>query len=204
MHATSYLTPDMLNLRTYIVREHIGLLKISGAFDIIDPATQQKIAEAREELGTFQKVLRLFVNRALLSTSVKVYEASGTQLGSCVFSIDRGMALFRSHVTVRDANGTPIGSLKSKFLSLGGAFTVFNSADQELATIKGDWKGWNFKFLRGTEELGTISRKWGGLGKELFTTADSYVISLNGEPDPALNLMLLAAGLSIDMVYKTK
>ena len=194
----------MLHLNTYIVREHIGFLKLSGAFDIIDPNTQQKVAEAREELGSFQKALRLFVNRALLPTRVCVYESAGEQLGVRVFSIERGFALFRSRVTIRDAAGNALGFLKSKFLSFGGAFSVLNTSEQELARVKGDWKGWNFKFLRGTEELGIISRKWGGLGKELFTGADSYVINVHGQADPALSLLLLAAGLSIDMVYKTK
>ncbi|MCP5560818.1 MAG: oxidoreductase [Verrucomicrobiaceae bacterium] len=194
----------MLHLNTYIVREHIGFLKLSGAFDIIDPNTQQKIAAAREELGNFQKLLRLFVNRGLLPTKVTVYESIGEQLGSPVFSIERGFALFRSKVAIRDATGNPLGFLKSKFLSFGGAFIVSNTAEQELATVKGDWKGWNFKFLRGSEELGIISRKWGGLGKELFTSADNYVINIHGQADPALSLLLLAAGLSIDMVYKTK
>ena len=70
--------------------------------------------------------------------------------------------------------------------------------------LKGDWKGWNFRFLSGETELGIISKKWAGLGKELFTSADNYVISLHGQPEPTLNLLLLAAGLAVDTVLKEK
>jgi uncharacterized protein YxjI len=73
--------------------------------------------------------------------------------------------------------------------------------------VKGDWKGWNFQITSSTgEELGSITKKWAGLGKELFTNADTYVIALSagaaGRPDVAA--LLLAAGLAVDTVYREK
>ncbi len=46
--------------------------------------------------------------------------------------------------------------------------------------------------------------KWAGLGKELFTSADNYIISLNEEHSPENAALLLAAGLAVDTVYKEK
>jgi uncharacterized protein YxjI len=69
--------------------------------------------------------------------------------------------------------------------------------------VKGDWKGWNFRYLNKAErELGTITKKWAGMGKELFTSADNYIVSLNHEADPAQAVLLLAAGLAVDAIYK--
>jgi len=55
-------------------------------------------------------------------------------------------------------------------------------------------------------EIGKVTKKWAGLGKELFTSADNYVIALNEtaaiRPDAAP--LLLAAGIAIDTVYKEK
>ncbi len=52
--------------------------------------------------------------------------------------------------------------------------------------------------------LGVVTKKWAGVGKELFTTADNYMISLSDRapsgPDHAP--LLLAAGLAIDIVFK--
>jgi len=51
-----------------------------------------------------------------------------------------------------------------------------------------------------------VTKKWAGIGKELFTTADNYVISLNetaGRNQESV-AMLLAAGLAVDTVYKEK
>src|SRR4029077_15900288 len=94
---------------------------------------------------------------------------------------------------------------KSKILSMGGGFFVFNDHDQQFAEVKGDWKGWNFKVItHDGQTIGTVTKKWAGIGKELFTSADTYVIALEpGAPDDdPSRILLLAAGLAIDTVFK--
>jgi uncharacterized protein YxjI len=99
----------------------------------------------------------------------------------------------------------PLGYLKSKLFSLGGAFQVFDLKDQLVAELKGNWKGWDFQFLgKDGRALGRITKKWAGLGKELFTSADNYVLALEGGANPAAASLLLAAGLAVDMVFKEK
>ena len=50
-----------------------------------------------------------------------------------------------------------------------------------------------------------VKRKWAGIGKELFTTADTYMISIDEkESDHKTNMMVLVAGLAIDVVFKEK
>ena len=96
-----------------------------------------------------------------------------------ILGMRRGVSLLDAHVTVTNGNaGWPIGLFKSKLFSLGGGFHVLDEAEQPVAEIKGDWKGWNFRFLTpdGTE-IGKVTKKWAGIGKELFTSADNYMIS---------------------------
>jgi hypothetical protein len=91
--------------------------------------------------------------------------------------------------------------------SLGGGFHVLDGMEQPVAEIKGDWKGWNFRFLTPDGvEIGTVTKKWAGIGKEFFTSADNYMISLNEDRAfrPESAPLLLAAGLAIDTVYKEK
>ena len=67
--------------------------------------------------------------------------------------------------------------------------------------MKGDWKGWNFKFLDSAgQEMGVVTKKWAGLGKELFTSADNYIIEI--KEGTANNALLLAAAIAIDTVFK--
>lgn len=188
---------------SFFVREHVGMFKLADAYDIIDAATKQQIAVAKEEPGALIHLLRMFIEKRQLPTKVVVYE--GTEAGGRIlFSIKKGFTLIRPRVDVLDGNGNRVGWFKSKMLSIGGAFRVFDSEDREVAMVKGDWKGWNFKFTVGDDEIGTVTRKWSGMGKELFTSADNYIINLAGEVSESKAVLLLAAGLAVDIVYKEK
>ncbi len=149
------------------------------------------------------KYLRLFMKKRSLPTTVNVYE---NEDAAPLFSIRKHMPIIRSKVQVIDGNGMPIGYFKSKILTIGGGFNVFDMQDNKIADIKGDWKGWNFKFLDPSgAEIGTVTKKWAGIGKEMFTTADTYMISIDEkESDHKTNMMLLAAGLAIDVVFKER
>ena len=194
----------MLNKAAYLIRERVGFLKLTDVYDIFDPLTSVQIGVAKEEIGLLLKVLRLLLGKNALPTEVKVYEGTAENPIRLVFSIKKPMTFFRSKIQVLGSNREEVGYFVSKLISLGGGFRVYLSSGQEIASIKGDWKGWNFKFLSGETELGSISKKWSGFGKELFTSADNYVVSINGEPDENIAILLLAAGLAVDTVLKEK
>lgn len=196
----------MLDRMHYFIREHVGLLKFHDAYDIIDPETQQTIGLAREEPGLLVQLLRLGINKQTLPTKIFVYEVKASEEDAeCVFSIHRGLTLLRARITVKDGEGREIGWLRRKLLTIGDSFDVFDVNGNQVAQLKGDWKGWNFRLLDASEnELGTITKKWAGLGKELFTTADNYMIALNSKPSPDHARLLLAAGLAVDIVFKEK
>lgn len=194
----------MLNRSQYFIREHVAVLKLTDTYDILDPETKLKIGQAREEVSDFVKFMRLLINKRMMPATVTVYEGTDDASLRPVFRIRRGPVWLRARVTVSDAAGTPVGTLVSKLFSLGGAFRVFDTAGVEVALVQGNWIGWDFRFLRGETELGKVTKKWAGLGKELFTSADNYMISINGAPDPATNRLLLAAGLAIDTVLKER
>ena len=192
----------MFDRNAFLIKERVGFLKLTDAFDIYDPAAGAKIGHAREVISPMLKLFRLLVNKRLLPTRVEVRE---DDQGPVLLSIRRGFNLLRARVTVHDRVGKELGHFKSKLFSIGGGFHVLDAFDKPVADIKGDWKGWNFRFLAtdGTE-LGKVTKKWAGLGKELFTSADNYVIALDEGrrfPPEAVSL-LLAAGLAIDIVYK--
>ena len=53
----------MLNRKTFFIREHVGFLKLSDTYDILDPETQKQVGIAREKPGTLIHVLRFLVNK---------------------------------------------------------------------------------------------------------------------------------------------
>jgi uncharacterized protein YxjI len=192
----------LLERTTFFIKERVAMLKLTDTFDILDPATGQSIGLAKEEPPTWAKWLRLVVNKSMLPTAVNIYESDGQPP---VLSIQRGFTFLRSKVRVVAGHGESLGYFKSKLLSLGGGFYVFDNADQQVAEVKGNWKGWDFRFLsKSGREIGTVTKKWAGLGKELFSSADNYVISITdvAGAGQGASALLLAAGLAIDIVFK--
>jgi uncharacterized protein YxjI len=194
----------MFDRRQFMVKERVGFLKLTDTYDIFDLNSSAQLGTAHEAVSPLIKVLRLLINKRLLPTSIEVRASEG---GPAMLTIKRGVGFLRTPVQVLDQQGRQIGSFKSKVFTIGGGFDVFDATGNKIAEIKGDWKGWNFT-LRGPqgEELGKVTKKWAGIGKELFTTADNYAIALN-ETAPRNQesvAMLLAAGIAVDTVYKEK
>src|SRR5262245_25694520 len=194
----------MFERNSWLVKERVGFLKFADTYDIYDPATGAQIGVAKEKVSILVHILRFLINKRLLPTSVEVRERED---GQVILGMSRGVSLLSAHVTVTNDAGREIGRLKSKLFSIGGGFHVLDPSEQPIAEIKGDWKGWNFRFLTPDgAEIGKVTKKWAGIGKELFTSADNYMISLNEGRSfrPESAPLLLAAGLAIDTVYKEK
>lgn len=190
----------MFDKSTYVVKERVGFLKLGDVYDIYEGESGQQVAIAMEKPGALLHVLRMLVKKSLLPTTVKV----ATDPNSPPFlMLRRGGHFFGCTVRILDGAGALLGTLKSKAFAWRTGFRVFDAAGRQVAQVKGDWKGWNFKLLdAGGNELGAIAKKWAGLAKELFTSADTYAIHINeGQPESTV-LLLIAAGLAVDTVYK--
>ncbi len=190
----------MFTKSTYLIKEQVSFLKLHDTFDIIDPENGQKIGYAKETISVFIKLLRLVINKRMLPTKVGIFFQEQEVL------VLEKSGLFIPKVLLKKENEL-IAIFKSKLFSIGGAFYVYDKDEREIATLKGDWKGWNF-ILKNKEglELGKVTKKWAGIGKELFTSADNYVISLNeeGAKDKTQIGILISAALSIDIIFKEK
>ena len=188
-------------LATYVIREHVGMFKLTGAYDILDGTSGQQIALAKEKKGLLNSLAGLVVNKRSLPTRVDVHEGADEN-GPIAFSITRGFSFLRPTVKVLAGDGSLVGTFRTRLFTLGGKFGVYDASGNEVATVKGNWIGWNFSFISAAGvELGVVSRKWSGMAKEFFTSADNYVVAVH-QPDPAAATLLLAAGLAIDTVYK--
>jgi uncharacterized protein YxjI len=193
---------SLLERTVFFVKERVALLKLTDTYDILDPATGHTIGIAKEEPPGWAKWLRLVIKKHRMPTALNIYEIEGQPP---LLTVRRGFTFLRAKLHVTAADGRKIGYFCSKLLTLGGGFFVFDTADHQVAEVKGDWKGWNFRFLnKSGRELGTVTKKWAGLGKELFTSADNYIIALTDQSDarPDTSALLLAAGLCIDVVFK--
>jgi uncharacterized protein YxjI len=191
----------VLNRNLYFVKEHVGFFKAANNYDILDPQSQQMIMQCREDnLGTFTKIMRFTDYKRMTPFNVQI----STPTGEPVVSVRRGVSFFISKVDVFDEKGQRVGGFKQKWFSLGGAFTVLGANDEPLCELKGKWTGWDFRFVHNNNELARVSKKWAGLGKEMFSSADNYVLEITNQvpADHPLRMLILAAVMCIDLVLK--
>ncbi len=189
-----------LSKNSFFVKEHVGMFKAANNYDILDPESQQIMMTCREEkLGFFTKILRFTDYKRMTPFDIEIK----TNLGERVVRIKRGVSIFLSSVDVIDGNDKTIGRFKRKFFSLGGKFDVLDADDNVVCKLKGKWTSWDFKFLREQEELAQVSKKWAGIGKELFTSADNYMLTIDENvEDEETRKLILSAVMCIDMVLK--
>ncbi len=190
-----------LNKNLFFVKEHIGLFKAANNYDIYDPQTGEITMHCREDnLGGFTKLLRFTEYKRLTPFDVRITTPDGQQL----VRVTRGVTFLRSRVTVLDGDDRVIGCFRQKLLSIGGAFDLLDADDKVLCSLVGKWTGWDFKFMVGDTEFAHVTKKWAGIGKELFTSADNYILEITEAvpPDNRVRLLILAAVTCIDMVLK--
>lgn len=192
---------SILGKNLFFVKEHLGVFKAANNYDIYDPDTQEIIMNCREDnLGFITKMLRFTDYKRMTPFEIEIR----TPLGEKVLTAKRGVSFILSKVEVFDENDNLIGIFKQKLFSVGGKFDVLDANENFLCTLKGKWTSWDFKFIKDSIEFAHISKKWAGIGRELFTSADNYMLEIDNQipADNPIRLLILAAVMCIDMVLK--
>lgn len=190
-----------LQQNQFFVKEHVGMFRASNNFDIHDPASGALVLECREpNLGLFTKLFRFTDYKRMTPFHIEIRTPEGAK----VLSVKRGISLLMSEVEVLDEHDRLVGRFKQKLFSIGGKFDVLDAQDRVLCTLQGKWTSWDFRFMQGALEIASVTKHWAGLGKELFTSADNYMLSIAPSvpaTDPQ-RLLIVAAVMCIDMVLK--
>lgn len=109
-------------------------------------------------------------------------------------------------IEVYSAQGQLIGSLQQRFGILTKKFDVLDSQDNVIAEMRsGFLRIWTFPIKRDGKDFAFITKKWGGLLKEMFLDADTFVLDYQ-EPSMTENVrkVLLAAAIFVDLEYFEK
>lgn len=197
----------MLECNRFAIQEHKKILSSVQSYDIRNGETGEIVGTAIETIGALTKALRWVMSKHLLPTRIEVREKPDDSL---VFSLRRGMYIFKSRVEVRDAQDQLVGYFRSKFFTISGGFHVYDKDSKHFAHVKGRMFGFDYRFLTedGKVELGRVAKKLGGvagMARELFFSADNYFLEVNPElaDQPMAKMLLLAATLAVDLIYKS-
>jgi uncharacterized protein YxjI len=184
---------------SYFIDEKVNFLKFENSYQIYND-NGENIGTIKQKLSVGQKILRLLINKEMLPFLLEIKNADD-QLEA---SISRGWTFFMSKIIIKNAQGDIIGTIKQKFKLFKPTFKIFNSSEELIAEINGDWKAWNFSITDASNnQIGSISKKWGGALKEIFTSADKYNVNIDNNYSNVENkIAILSGAITIDMVLK--
>ncbi len=198
MQSTS-IFPPFFETNDYFIDERVAFFKMENLYKVYDGQGVQR-GNIVQKLSGWQKVLRLLINKAMMPFALEVKNMEEEVL----VTIRRGWTFWMSKIQILDAGGAPIGSIKQKFKFFKPTFEILDLGGVQLGKISGDWKAWNFSIESADgRPIGTITKKWAGIAKEIFTSADKYNVHI--EPDVAedsAKIAIVAAAITIDMVLK--
>jgi hypothetical protein len=103
------------------------VLKLTDTYDILDPMSQQVIAFAKRRAADLGQILAARGRETEIADSVNFYEHEGHPP---VLSIKRGFTVLAPKIRVVAGDGTSLGYFRSKLISIGGGFHVFDDRDQ--------------------------------------------------------------------------
>ena len=183
----------------YFIDENVNLFKFENTYKVYNDKGED-VGTINQKLTTGQKILRLFLKKPMLPFLLEIRN-SQDQLEA---SITRGWTFFLSKIEIKDGNGEVIGIIKQKFKLFKPTFKIYDQADELIAEISGDWKAWNFTIFDAlNNQIGSISKKWAGAIKEIFTSADKYNVHIDTiYANQKSKIAILASAITIDMVLK--
>ena len=92
-----------------------------------------------------------------------------------------------------------VGAVQRKWSWFHRRFALENAAGEEVMEIFSPlFRIWTFKLMFQEQEVGRISKKWGGLLKEMFTDADVFGVECEPHVPVEVRRMLLVATFLID------
>ena len=194
---------SILEKNLFLFKEQVGLFKAHNNYDIYDPKSKEMILHCREKnLNFFYKIIRIFLSDYKRMTPFEI-EIKGLS-DKKILKVKKGFSFFLSKIQVFDENDNVVGIFKQRLFPIGNNFDMFDESENLVCKLKGNFIGWNFKFLKDDNEVGLVTKKWAGIGKEMFTSADNYILDIKDKvkKDSPLRLLILAAVICIDMVIK--
>jgi uncharacterized protein YxjI len=184
---------------SYFIDEKVNFFKFENCYNVFNDQGQN-IGAIKQKLSIGDKFLRLLIKKSMLPFLLEIKNNEDQK----IVSISRGWTFFMSKISINNAQGETIGTIKQKFKLFKPTFKIYNTSEEQIAEINGDWKAWNFKITEPSgNEIGSISKKWGGAMKELFTSADKYNVNIDANYSNTENkTVILAGAITIDMVLK--
>jgi uncharacterized protein YxjI len=183
-----------------VVNQKIKLIELNNQYSVFDSSGKQIASVNQVGQSTAKKLLRLVSSLdQYLTHKLEISDMKG----QVVLRLTRPAKVFKSTVIVSDGADREVGRIVQENM-IGKINFSLQVGQQQIGAIKGEnWRAWNFRIedASGTE-VARITKKFEGIAKTLFTTADNYVLNIHRPLEQPLISLVVAAALSIDTALK--
>jgi uncharacterized protein YxjI len=191
--------PSLYGQPVLVVSQQTKLIELTNEYAVFDGDGQQIGAVVQVGQSALRKAVRAVSKLdQFLTHRLEVRDASGP-----VLVLTRPATFVKSRVVVERPDGSPIGEIVQA--NVFGRIRFDLVADGQLvgAIQAENWRAWDFAITdaAGTE-VARITKKWEGLARTLFTTADRYVVLVHFRLPEPLASMVVASALTVDTALK--
>ncbi len=191
---------DLTQYSELIVKQEIEFLEVFMGFETankysIRTPDGSELLYAYEESGMLSRMF-LRNHRPL---TIHFVDNDGNE----VFTAERGFFWMFSHLYVGDEDGKLIGSLQRTFKMLGRRIAILDHEGTKRSEIRGGlFRPNTFMVYSDGEEVARITKRWGGLAREMFSDADTFQVGMDLESvDQGFATIILAAAIAIDLDF---
>jgi uncharacterized protein YxjI len=192
---------DLLSHDVLVISQKAKIIETMNEYRVFDDAGNG-IGTIREvEQSTAKRVVRLFSGvDQFLTHKLGVFDSEARQ----VLMLERPAKLMKSRIKVSDAEGIERGAILQDNVVGPKHFALVDGRGERIGSIDGEnWMDWDFAIHdESGAEVGRITKKWAGILKEGYTTADTYALQIEAEVSSDLRLLMFASAAGLDVALK--
>lgn len=195
------MTDSFFARQVFVVEQHRKFFELRNQYRIFD--------ETGAEIGSIEQVKQSALSilarfgtdlDVALPTTLELKDATGQPV------LEIHKPWFKMTLAVTEPGGSQLGSIRKQIRVGKARFAITDPTGNELGEVRAqNWRARDFVVTdQAGNEVATTSKKWRGLATEVFTDADTYVVSLQPYASGPMRRLALAAALAIDVVMKEK
>lgn len=193
-------TSPLFDHQVLFVNQKAKLIEVTNQYTVAD-ADGNVIGHVNQVGQSKAKKLLRMVSSVdqFLTTTLEITDTNN----AVVMSITRPAKVFKSTVIVSDAAGTELGRIVQENV-FGKIRFAIEVGGKQIGAIKAEnWRAWDFAIENADgREVARITKKFAGLARAMFTTADNYMVEIHDGLSQPLHSLVVAAALTVDTALK--
>ncbi len=123
--------------------------------------------------------------------------------GAPILTLKRPFRFIFHRLEVFSADGgAPIGAIEKRWSWVRRIYEITDRSGRVVATLFGPFfRPWTFEVRQNDRKVGSIVKRWTGLGTEMFTDADNFGVDFGELHDEDTKALVFAATVLVDVVH---